>query len=102
MVNPVQLSMIYFSTVVAFLVSIMLRVFIIAIILVPFFGLIHHARREGGGVVTDLSAMLKWMYLRFFKKVPSNYIMHRLLNKVRLGDGQILTPSSADNRYHLH
>ena len=33
-----------------------------AIVIVPFWGLIHHARREGGGVISDLSDMTQWLY----------------------------------------
>ena len=63
-VNPIESFFVCASTVVGFFVSFLLRTFMIAIILIPFFGLMHHARREGGGVVSDLSEMLEWMYLR--------------------------------------
>ena len=34
--------------VIGYLISLLLRIFLIAIILIPFFGLMHHARREDG------------------------------------------------------
>lgn len=52
----------------------------IAIILIPFFGLMHHARREGGGVVSDLSEMLEWMYLRCVVEVWAYDIVPPLIS----------------------
>jgi hypothetical protein len=86
-VNPVELFVICTSTVIGYLLSLLLRILTIAIILIPFFGLIRHARREGGSVVSDLADIMGRLYLRCVRKVPLNSTMQRLLQKVRvLGD----------------
>ena len=82
-VNPVELFVIGSSTVIGYLLSILLRIFTIAIILIPFFGLIRHARREDGSVISDLADMMCWMYQRCVRKVPLNNKMQKQLEKVR-------------------
>ena len=47
-VNPVEMLVIYVTEALGFLYSLMLRIFMIVVILMPFFGLIRHARREPG------------------------------------------------------
>ena len=53
-------SVIVTLMVIGFLISILLRVFIIAIILIPFFGLMHHARKEDG-VIKVMGILVFWV-----------------------------------------
>ena len=52
-VNPVEMFVICATQLLGYLLAMMLRIFVIAVILMPFFGLIRHARREPG--VGDVS-----------------------------------------------
>ena len=46
--NPVEMFVVYATQLLGYLYSLMLRIFMIVVILMPFFGLIRHARREPG------------------------------------------------------
>ena len=52
-VSPVEMFVAYATQLLGYLLAMMLRIFVIAVILMPFFGLIRHARREPG--VGDVS-----------------------------------------------
>ncbi len=46
--NPVELLVVYVTQLLGYLFSLLLRIFMIVVILMPFFGLIRHARNEPG------------------------------------------------------
>ena len=68
--NPVEMFVVYATQLLGYLYSLMLRIFMIVVILMPFFGLIRHARREPGvGEVSQVSGCelhggesVNWMY----------------------------------------